>query len=84
MTRNSKVVFDEKALKTQLMQEAKAVGLSKMTAEAVTENIILSTKKWVADKPVITEDDLNRAIARAAKRYSRDLAYVYENRGKII
>jgi len=84
MTKNSKVVFDKKALKVQIMQEAKAVGLSKMTAEMVTEKIILSIEKWVADKPIITEDDLNREIARAARRYSKDLAYVYENRGKII
>lgn len=88
MRRNKKTsapaTFDRMVLAKQIQQEAKAVGLSSQTAEMVVKKIAWKVEEWVEDKTVITENDLNQRIAREAEQYSADLAYVYENRGKII
>lgn len=77
-------VFDQAALMKELKKEARAVGLSEATARVVAERVSQKVAKWLADKEIITQEDLQQKIAKEAKQYSRDLAYVYENRGKII
>lgn len=77
-------VFDQGELAKELKREARAVGLSEDTARVVSERVAEKVASWVSDKDVITQDDLHRRIAREVKQYSQDLAYVYENRGKII
>ena len=78
------MVFDQTELTKELKREARAVGLSENTTKVVSERVAGKVAKWVSDKDVVTQDDLYRRIAKEAKRYSQDLAYVYENRGKII
>lgn len=78
------VVFDQTELTKELKREARAVGLSENTAKVVSERATEKVAKWVSDKEIITQDDLHRRIAKEVKQYSQDLAYVYENRGKII
>ena len=41
-------------------------------------------KKALKNRSIITEKDLNRVILKELKKYHADLAYVYENRDKII
>ncbi len=77
-------VFDLKTLESQLMRDAKAVGLSKDSVALITKRVSREIAKWVEDKEVITKDDLYRKIAKETRQYSQDLAYVYENRDKII
>ncbi len=77
-------VFDLEVLENQLMRDAKAVGLSKDSVALITKRVSKEIAKWVKDKEVITKDDLYRKIAKETRQYSQDLAYVYENRDKII
>lgn len=77
-------VFDLEVLENQLMRDAKAVGLSKDSVSLITKRVSKEIAKWVEDKEVITKDDLYRKIAKETRQYSQDLAYVYENRDKII
>lgn len=77
-------VFDLEVLENQLMRDAKAVGLSKDSVSLITKRVSREIAKWVKDKEIITKDDLYRKIAKETRQYSQDLAYVYENRDKII
>ena len=69
--------FDSKTLAKNLKIDAKAVGIPSGAAEIFTE-------KSLKSKKIITEKDLERAIAKELKKYNADFAYVYENRDKII
>lgn len=77
-------VFDAKRLEKELQREAKAVGLPENTAKVVSGRVAKKVAKWAENKSMITQSDLDRRIAQEAREYSQDLAYVYENRGKII
>lgn len=77
-------VFSEKDLQEDLMRSAKVVGLSVGTAEIIVHKIVKKVAEHLAKRAIITTDDLNRFIAIEAEKYSKDLAYVYKNRGKII
>lgn len=82
--RKATKVFNLEALESQLMRDAKAVGLSKDSATLITKRVSKQIAKWIEDKELITQDDLYRRIAKETRQYSQDLAYVYENRDKII
>lgn len=77
-------VFSEKELQKDLMRSAKVVGLSVGAAEIIVHKIVKKVAEHLAKRAIITTDDLNRFIAIEAEKYSKDLAYVYKNRGKII
>ena len=73
-----------KALTKELKVNMKGLGIPIGAAEIFTSKIISEVKKQIKGKKIITEQDLNRYIATAAKKYNADLAYVYKNRDKII
>lgn len=77
-------IFDEKALQSELVRSAKAVGLSVAVAEVLSLRIAKKVAGRIKNRMSITNDDLNRFVAEEADKYSADLAYVYRNRGKII
>lgn len=76
--------FDETKLAKDIQSEAKAVKISDEVAEVITAKIVAAVTKWATKRPAITEADLNQRIAKEAEKYSANLAYVYQNRGKII
>ncbi len=78
------LVFNEKELYNELLHSAKAVGLSLGAAEVIATKVVKKVAEHLARRAVITTDDLNRFIADETEKYSKDLAYVYKNRGKII
>lgn len=77
-------VFSEKTLQEELAKSALAVGIPEGTARAIAEKVTKKTAAWVTTRAVITKDDLYRRVAQEAEKYSADLAYVYQNHGKII
>ena len=79
-----KFTFSEKGLREDLVKSALAVGMPEGMAKAVAEKVAAKTATWVTTRAVITTDDLHRKVAQEAEKYSADLAYVYQNRGKII
>lgn len=73
-----------KALKVELQNEAKILGLPSSTSDLIIERVMKRITKWLEERPAVTETDLNRKLASELKKYNTDLAYVYQNRGKII
>ncbi len=76
--------FSAKQLTQDIYNSAMAVGLPEGAAKQIATQVANKVAGWVEKRSVITSDDLNRRIAAEAKNYNEDLAYVYENRGKII
>jgi len=76
--------FDAEKIRQALLYDAKIVGIPDGAAETIANKITEKIRVWVIARPAITSDDLNRKIAVEAKRYSADLSYVYQNRGRII
>ena len=78
------VVFDEKELQKELMHSARAVGMSAGAVEVVVEKVAQKVGARVRKRAAVTVEDINRYVSEEAEKYNKDLAYVYENRGKII
>ena len=76
--------FDENEIKKDLKIDAHAVGIPEGAAEVFIERTMKDAKKALKNRSIITEKDLNRVILKELKKYHADLAYVYENRDKII
>ncbi|MBR0465627.1 hypothetical protein IJJ02_02470 [Candidatus Saccharibacteria bacterium] len=76
--------FDETEIIKDLKIDARAVGIPEGAAESFIERTMKDAKKSLKNRSVITEKDLSRVILKELKKYNADLAYVYENRDKII
>ena len=76
--------FDENEIIHNLKIDAHAVGIPEGAAETFIERTIKDVKKSLKNRSIITENDLHRAILKELRKYHADLAYVYENRDKII
>ena len=76
--------FDETEIIKNLKIDARAVGIPEGAAESFIERTLKDAKKSLKNRSVITEKDLSRVILKELKKYNADLAYVYENRDKII
>ncbi len=74
----------EKELTKDIIVNAKALGIPIGAAELFADKIMAEVKKSIKGKKIITNDDLDRYIATAARKYNADLAYVYKIRGRII
>ncbi len=76
--------FNEKNIRKDLKIDAHALGIPSGTAETYIEHVMKNLQKTLKTKKIITEKDLNRYLVKELKKYHADLAYVYENRDKII
>ena len=77
-------IFNEKSLQKDLLHNAKVVGLSAGAAAVIVEKVVPKVAERMAKRAVVTADDYSRFITQEVEKYSKDLAYVYKNRGKII
>ena len=71
-------------LKNELLREARVVKVPMGTAEVVAEKVAEQVEEWARKRSAMTRADIDRQIAKEIAKYSKDLAYVYQNRGKII
>lgn len=78
------IKFSKKTLREELLREAKVLGLHPGAAEVMADKVVAAAEKWAKSRTMITQTDLDKAVARIVKKYNKDLAYVYQNRGKII
>ena len=76
--------FDLDKITKALKIDAKAIGIPSGAAEDFIQKSLKAATKKLSTKTIITEKDLQRALAKELKKYHRDLAYVYENRDTII
>ncbi len=77
-------ITNDKNLIKNLKIDAKAVGIPAGAADIFIEESLKAVSKTLKAKKIITNKDLDRAITKELKKYNTDLAYVYENRDKII
>lgn len=77
-------ISSNKTLIKNLKIDARSVGIPAGAAEIFIAKSLKAAEKSLKSKKIITEKDLERAIARELKKYNADFAYVYENRDKII
>lgn len=76
--------FDEKLLTRDLKTEARALGIPVGAANIFVEKTVSATCNKLKKKKIITKRDLERTVVAELKKYNADLAYVYQNRDKII
>ena len=50
----------------------------------MAERVACATDKWIADKDIVTEDDLRKVIIKELERLNEDVAFAYRNHDKII
>ena len=73
-----------KSIRKTLKRDAKALGIPTGAAESFINQALLNANKTLKNKSIVTEDDVSRIIVKELKKYNKDLAYVYKNRGTII
>ena len=76
--------LDAEAIKQEILRDARSIGVPTGAAEVVADKTVEKVISWIQKRAVVTSDDVNRQIAKEIAKYSQDLAYVYQNRGKII
>ena len=64
--------------------DAKALGIPAGAAEIFIQKSIIAALKTLQKKSIVTELDVKKAIVKELKKYHTDLAYVFENRDKIV
>ncbi len=77
-------VFSTSDFKDEILHEAKILGIPDAVAKTITDRTTGQIEKWVKKRAAITAEDLNQQVAKELGKYNADLAYVYQNRGKII
>lgn len=76
--------FSKSLIVKDIMLEAKVLGISVGAAEQYAEKVSNKVVKWAERREAVTENDINAEIAKEINKYSKDLSFVYKNRGKII
>ena len=76
--------LDLKSLNQQLHADAHALGIPSGAADAFIERTLTDALRSLKSRTIITDQDLTRAIVKELQKYHANLAYVYENRDKII
>lgn len=76
--------FSEKQLINDLKREAKVLNLEQGAAELIATEVAKRIQLWMADKPTITQSDLDRRIITEVRKYNKDLAFILGERNKII
>lgn len=76
--------FSEKKLTEEILQEAKILRIHSGVAEIVARHVSANVAKWAKTRKQITAVELNTRVARELSVYDPDLAFLYQNRDKII
>ena len=76
--------FDIKKTKGNLKIYAHALNIPPGAANIFIDQTLSQVTETLKSKSIITDADLTRVIVKELKKYHADLAYVYQNRDKII
>lgn len=76
--------YSTDGIKQSILIQAKSLKLPTAWAEQIAERVAEKTDKWIADKGIVTEDDLRKVIVKELDKLNPDLAYAYRNHDKII
>ena len=76
--------YSHSGVKQSILRQAKSVRLPEGWAEQIAERVAKATDKWIEDKDIVTEKDLEVFICKELKQLNPDIAFAYKNRDKII
>ncbi len=76
--------YSHSGVKQSVLRQAKGLRLPEGWAEQIAERVAKAADKWIADKEIVTEKDLEIFICKELKEVSPDIAFAYKNRDKII
>ena len=79
-----KVKFSRKKLISEIMFEARVLNRHLGATGIIAEKVADEVEKWASTREIITEDDITRVASKKLAKYDKDLAYIYENRDKIV
>ena len=84
--RKHKISYEYSAdgIRKNILQQAKSLKIPSGWAEQIADRVVEITNKWIADKAIVTEDDLRKVIIKELDKLNADLAYAYRNHDKII
>ena len=71
-------------LKKSLQIDAISLGIPSGAAKIFIKKALNDAEKSIKNKSIVTTKDVQRAVHKELKKYNADLAYVYQNRDKII
>jgi len=76
--------LSESVIAKDILKEARVLKISNETAEKYVKIVSEKVTRWAEKRATVTRLDINRQIAKEIKKYNKDLAFIYEYRGKII
>lgn len=76
--------FSKKRLVKDILREGRVLGLHEGATRIIAEKVAEKVEKWTKKRATVTELDISRVATKELIKYNPDLAYVYENRDKII
>ncbi|MBR3236057.1 hypothetical protein IKF92_00010 [Candidatus Saccharibacteria bacterium] len=76
--------LDEKDIIKTLKIDARALGIPSGAAEVFIQKSVKAALNSLQKKSIITDLDVKKAVTKELKKYHADLAYVFENRDKIV
>lgn len=76
--------YSSAELKNNILLNAKSLRIPEAWAKQIADRVVKNIDKWIADKELITEDDLRKQIVKELKVLEPNLAFAYRNHDKII
>lgn len=77
-------LFSPDELVSLLRSDSRALGLPEGSVEPLARRVVEAVLAWLENRDIITKSDLDRVVGAELEKYSPDLAFVYQNREKVI
>ena len=73
-----------KTVREDILSEARVLKIHAGYAELIADKVIAEVKRYLESHPAFTDKDIEILVYTELRKYSKDLAYIYHNRDKII
>ncbi|MBR3180460.1 hypothetical protein IKF63_00030 [Candidatus Saccharibacteria bacterium] len=77
-------VFCPDNLVAEIRKESKTLNLPENSINSIIAKVLESVLSWLENREIITNNDLERVVSCELDKYSKDLAFLYRHRNKII
>jgi hypothetical protein len=86
LRKKKKIVYEysRRGVKESILRHARSTKVAPGWAEQIAERVASDVDAWIADKDIVTENDLRKKIIKELDVLCPDIAYVYKNHDKII
>ena len=86
MARRKQITYEysHDGIKQSVIRQAKSMSQPDGWAEQMGERVARAIDKWIADKDIVTEDDLRQQIIAELQVLNQDVAFAYQNHDRII